>query len=54
LRAATVTLAELGVVHDARVVADAVVEGFRTALDVDLTLAVTRGSTVRTSTGSTA
>jgi lipoate-protein ligase A len=46
LRAATVTLAELGAPHDAPVVAAAVVDGFRTALDVDLT------STVTTSTPS--
>jgi lipoate-protein ligase A len=44
LRAATVTLAELGAPLDVRVVADAVVDGFRTALDVDFT------STVETST----
>jgi lipoate-protein ligase A len=36
LRAATVTLAELGAPTDPRVVADALVGGFRTALDVDL------------------
>jgi lipoate-protein ligase A len=37
LRAATVTLAELGAPCDAKVVGDAVVDGFRTALDVDFT-----------------
>jgi len=36
LHAATVTLAELGAPHDVRVVAEAVVQGFRDALDVDL------------------
>jgi lipoate-protein ligase A len=36
LRSATVTLAELGAPHDVRVVADAVVGGFRDALEVDL------------------
>ncbi len=36
LRAATVTLGELGVTTDPRAVADALVEGFRTTLDLDL------------------
>jgi lipoate-protein ligase A len=45
LRAATVTLAELGAASEPRVVADAVIEGFRTALDVHFTLASTRVST---------
>ena len=44
LHAATVTLAELGAPYDVKVVADAVVDGFRTALEVDFT------STVGTST----
>jgi lipoate-protein ligase A len=35
LRTSTVTLRELGAPHDARSVAAALVEGFRTALDVD-------------------
>jgi lipoate-protein ligase A len=35
LRAATVTLQELGTAHDTRTVADAVVEGFRAALEAD-------------------
>jgi lipoate-protein ligase A len=39
LRAATVTLAELGAPSDPRVVADAVVAGFADALDLDFTLA---------------
>ena len=39
LRAATVTLAELGAPHDPRVVADAVLEGFAAALDLDFTVA---------------
>lgn len=37
LRAATVTLAELGAPHDPAVVAAAVIEGFRRALDVEFT-----------------
>jgi lipoate-protein ligase A len=37
LRAATVTLAELGAATDVRVVAAAIVHGFGTALDVDFT-----------------
>jgi lipoyl(octanoyl) transferase len=41
LRAATVTLAELGAPTDPRVVAEAVVEGFRTTLDLDLDLDLT-------------
>ena len=38
LRAATVTLAELGAPTDPRVVGEAVVEGFRSTLDLDLQL----------------
>ena len=48
LHAATVTLAELGAPHDARIVADAVVDGFRVALEIDFTLE--SRSTVVTST----
>jgi lipoate-protein ligase A len=43
LRAATVTLAELGASTDPRVVAHAVVDGFRSALDVDFTSTPHRG-----------
>jgi lipoate-protein ligase A len=39
LQAATVTLAELDAPHDPRVVADAVLEGFVAALDLDFTVA---------------
>ncbi len=39
LRSATVTLAELGAPHAPRVVADAVLEGFVAALDLDFTVA---------------
>jgi lipoate-protein ligase A len=39
LSATTVTLRELGAPHDARVVAEALVEGFRATLDVDLSFA---------------
>jgi lipoate-protein ligase A len=45
LRAATVTLAELGATTDPSTVAQALVEGFRTTLDLDFTARV--GSTVR-------
>jgi len=48
LHAATVTLAELGAPHDPRAVADAVVAGFATALDLDFSL----GSGPLTSTSS--
>ena len=41
LQAATVTLAELGAAHAPRVVADAVLEGFVAALDLDFTVAPT-------------
>jgi lipoyl(octanoyl) transferase len=41
LRAATITLAELDAPTDPRVVAHAVVEGFRAALDVDFSLPLT-------------
>lgn len=49
LRAVTVTLRELGAPADPRVVAQAVVEGFRRALDLDLYLDLTArvGSTAR-------
>lgn len=40
LRSATVTLAELGATTDARRVADALVEGFAAALDIDFTSTV--------------
>ena len=40
LRAVTVTLGELGVPDDRRLVADALVEGFGAALDLDFTLTV--------------
>ena len=40
LRAATVTLAELGAPHDPGTVAAAMVEGFRAALDVDFILSL--------------
>jgi lipoate-protein ligase A len=53
LRAATVTLAELGAPTDPRVVAGAVVEGFRTTLDLDLDLDLTpRVGSAGTSTSS--
>jgi hypothetical protein len=38
LRAATVTLAELGVVLEPRTIADSLIEGFAATLDVSLTL----------------
>jgi lipoate-protein ligase A len=41
ISATTVTLRELGAPYDARVVADALVEGFRATLDVDFSLALT-------------
>jgi lipoate-protein ligase A len=49
LRAATVTLAELGAPTDPRLVGEAVVEGFRSTLDLDLQLGRTSrvGSTAR-------
>lgn len=40
LRMVTVTLTELGVPDDGRLVADALVDGFRRALDLDFTLTV--------------
>lgn len=47
LRDATITLEELGAPSDARVVADALVEGFVATLDLDLCLSVDLSSTPR-------
>jgi len=44
LRSATVTLTELGAPTDPRVVADALAEGFREALDVDFTVTADPGA----------
>jgi lipoate-protein ligase A len=51
LRAATVTLAEIGAPHDVRTVAAALVEGFRDALHVDFISTV--GATFESRVGST-